>query len=78
MIDYDELNPGIRETVRWLTDLGFETTDSGDGVTNRAAGMDCAWDEPMVAMSLSQHDIIEEANRLWRFVKDIPGAVVQS
>jgi len=34
MIDdfnYDELDPGIRETVKWLRSLGHDTTDSGDG-----------------------------------------------
>ena len=29
--DYDELDPGIRETVRWLRAMGFDTCDSGDG-----------------------------------------------
>jgi len=32
-MNYDELDPGIRETVRWLTSLGFTTCDSGDGAT---------------------------------------------
>lgn len=30
-IDYTELDPGIRETVRFLRSHGFDTTDSGDG-----------------------------------------------
>jgi hypothetical protein len=30
-LNYDEIDPGIRETVRWLRSLGFDTTDSGDG-----------------------------------------------
>ena len=29
--NYEELDPGIRGTVRWLNDRFFETTDSGDG-----------------------------------------------
>ena len=29
--NYDELDPGIRATVRLLNDRGFHTTDSGDG-----------------------------------------------
>jgi hypothetical protein len=29
--NYDELDPGIREVVRFLNDRGFHTTDSGDG-----------------------------------------------
>lgn len=32
-IDYDDLDPGIRDTVRLLRAHGFETTDSGDGVS---------------------------------------------
>lgn len=30
-LDYDKLDPGIREVVRFLVDMGFHTTDSGDG-----------------------------------------------
>ncbi len=30
-MNYDELDAGIRETVRLLRDNGFQTTDSGDG-----------------------------------------------
>ena len=40
-VDYDELSPGIRDLVRELNDLGYETTDSGDG-TNYQEGMECA------------------------------------
>jgi len=32
-IDFSLLDPGIRRTVAWLRGLGFETTDSGDGVS---------------------------------------------
>lgn len=42
-IDYEALDPGIRRTVRWLRSLGFETTDSGDGVTKPAMGL--TWDD---------------------------------
>lgn len=31
-LDFDVLDPGIRELVRWLVDHGFVTVDSGDGV----------------------------------------------
>jgi hypothetical protein len=37
-IDYETLDPGIRETVRHLRAHGFNTTDSGDGITKPAAG----------------------------------------
>lgn len=32
-IDYDALDPGIRDIVRDLRAVGFHTTDSGDGVS---------------------------------------------
>jgi len=44
-IDYDEIDPGIRDVVRRLREAGYNTTDSGDGVTKFAEGgeaMDCA------------------------------------
>lgn len=38
-IDYDALDPGIRETVRMLRSWGFNTTDSGDGITKGEDGL---------------------------------------
>ena len=35
-IDYNDLDPGIREVVWWLRSHGFHTTDSGDGVSKWA------------------------------------------
>ena len=32
-LNYADLDVGIRNTVRLLRDAGFETTDSGDGVS---------------------------------------------
>jgi hypothetical protein len=32
-VPYDDLDPGIRELVRWLNDNDFQTQDSGDGRT---------------------------------------------
>lgn len=40
-IDYDAISPGVRDLVRELNELGYTTTDSGDG-SNHAAGMECA------------------------------------
>lgn len=34
--DYETLDPGVREVVRLLRAHGFETTDSGDGVSKPA------------------------------------------
>ena len=33
MTDYETLDPGIRDIVRKVNAAGFETTDSGDGVS---------------------------------------------
>jgi hypothetical protein len=40
-VDYDALDPGIRELVRRLNGAGIETCDSGDGVT-KVGVMECA------------------------------------
>lgn len=32
-VAYEELDPGIRDIVRRVNQAGFETTDSGDGVS---------------------------------------------
>lgn len=60
--NYEEMNPGIRQTVKWLRSLDFETTDSGDGKTG-----DCECDHPFpyVAMTVSDPDqLIYETLRL--------------
>jgi hypothetical protein len=51
-LDFSTLNPGIRGIVRLLRALGLNTTDSGDGVTNVAAGMEFALDVPHVHCTL--------------------------
>ena len=71
-IDLDPLDPGIRETVRFLREHGFETCDSGDGATKFA---DPRWrvdgklpeevlDFPHVAMRVSPDHLVSEADRL--------------
>lgn len=64
-LDYSTLDPGIRETVRWLRDRGYSTTDSGDGVTKReaiAAGE--ALDEPHVFMVVKPSEMVRSARTL--------------
>lgn len=53
MIDYACLDPGIVEAVRFLNEIGYQTTDSGDGVTKFAKGLpdDCAIPFPHVVCS---------------------------
>lgn len=41
---YDDLDPGIVEVVRFLHGHGFETTDSGDGVSK--LDPDFKWHDP--------------------------------
>lgn len=61
-IDYDALNPGIRETVRWLRSLGFNTCDSGDGVTHE---YECDGDAPYVAVRCEKENAVCECDRLY-------------
>lgn len=65
-LDYDELDPGIRDTVRWLRDRGFKTTDSGDGATKLLEIRDEeALPYPHVFMVVDDaNDALDEAHRL--------------
>ena len=38
LVNYHDLDPGIREVVMMLNHYGFETSDSGDGVSKFADG----------------------------------------
>lgn len=64
MINYDQLDPGIRQVVRQLNDLGFVTTDSGDGVSK--TDMEGAMDVPNVAIKVDPFYLLGEADRLYR------------
>lgn len=63
---YEDLDPGIRETVKWLQANNFNTTDSGDGKSKFEPGneMDFALAFPHVAMIVGVNDLIAEADRL--------------
>ena len=39
-LDYQQLDPGIRDTVRRLRAAGYQTTDSGDGRSKPQAWFD--------------------------------------
>jgi hypothetical protein len=62
---YDDLDPGIRNVVRWLFDNGFNPTDSGDGVSKGDAGLDY----PHVFMVAHGH-LEAEVERLDAFLRD--------
>lgn len=66
-IDYDALDPGIRDVVRAISEWGWKTCDSGDG--SKAGTMECALDHPHVfceskdkhgfALNLEAHTLAE-------------------
>jgi hypothetical protein len=63
-LDYSTLTPGIRRTVALVRSWGFETTDSGDGVTNIQAGMEEAMIRPNVYMAVPSSQLVRECLRL--------------
>jgi hypothetical protein len=65
-IDYTEIDPGIRGMVAALRLNGFETTDSGDGVTK--ADMPCSLPYPHVFITTTKEQLLAEADRLYSFV----------
>ena len=68
--DPDALTPGIRQTVVWLRRNHFDTTDSGDGITNVLAGMEEALEFPHVVMVVKPELLISEAKRLKKLCED--------
>lgn len=58
------VNPGVQRLVGWLRSKGFDTTDSGDGVTNVAAGIEYALDFPHVAIAVNKDRMVQEADAL--------------
>lgn len=61
-MDYGQLDPGIRELVRDLRSRGFETTDSGDGVSKPAS--ERVFEVPHVACAVDPSSLLAEADRL--------------
>jgi len=58
----DDINPGIRETVRRLQEAGYETCDSGDGETHDHT---CDRQEGYVVILLKDDDdIVEHVNKV--------------
>lgn len=73
-IDYDELDPGIRDIVKMLREQGFETTDSGDGVAKfqqESKYYGCAPEPyPHVYCHTEPDDIVVEAEKLAEVLGD--------
>jgi len=65
-LDLDTLNPGIRRLVRLLRKAGFETTDSGDGVSN--AHMECAMDQPNVHIICDPSNMARVSDELYQML----------
>jgi hypothetical protein len=63
-VDYDAIDPGIREVVRALNDHGFETTDSGDGVTKEPDPGE-VMPFPHVAVHSTAETMISDSRRLF-------------
>lgn len=68
------LNPGIRSTVLKLRGWGFDTVDSGDGVTR---DYECDLPHPYVHIRVSARDLFYEMGRLTGFLRD-EGVVFES
>ena len=70
-LDYSQLDPGIRETVRRLRYWGFDTTDSGDGHSKADAGYDpdgfCP--HPHVYIRSSASQMVTDCKILLRFCR---------
>lgn len=66
VIDYGELDSGIREIVRKVNEAGFETTDSGDGVSKPANWYTSGEAMPFkhVAVTTVPDRMVEDAKRL--------------
>jgi hypothetical protein len=65
MVDYRYLDPGIRDIVRRLNEAGFETTDSGDGVSKPREMFEagCAIPFPHVVAVSRPETMIADAER---------------
>lgn len=70
--DYKALDPGIRDVVRLLNDHGFQTTDSGDGLSKPAEWYEsgCAMPFPNVAMTTTRETMIAAADRAQALLGD--------
>ena len=65
-MNYDELNPGIRKTVKLLNSVGWETTDSGDGETH---DYECDRDVGYVVVVSTPQDVIHDSDLIHSFLE---------
>lgn len=67
-LNYDELDPGIREVVRFLNEAGFTTTDSGDGVT-KPPDEDCVIPVPNVHIPVPATVAVAESHKVMQLLE---------
>jgi hypothetical protein len=70
-IDYDELDPGIRDRVRELRARGYETTDSGDGVSKPAEPGEVL-PFPHIAVTTTPARLLDDASAIWELQASVP------
>lgn len=63
------IQPKVKPLVDFLNSIGFKTTDSGDGVTNVEAGMECALDFPHVVVLTNSRDLTQDADLIFYKIK---------
>lgn len=69
-LDYDALDPGIRDVVRLLREHGFDTRDSGDGIS-KPLDSEGVLRFPHVVCVVEPHEMYSEARRLNALAKTI-------
>lgn len=67
----EDLDPGIRRFVVLLREAGFDTTDSGDGVSKSEAGDAETLDFPHVAISSSLATLFADCDRILAFMRTL-------
>lgn len=72
--EYEQLDPGIREVVRFLRVNGFAVTDSGDGTGPLRSGNEGA----IVFIATTAEKLVAETDRLWQLLVDATADKVKS
>ena len=65
-MNYDELNPGIRKTVKLLNSVGWKTCDSGDGETH---DYECDRDAGYVVVVSTPQNVIHDSDLIHGFLE---------
>ena len=68
-MNFNDITPGVTKLVAFLQSLGFNTTDSGDGVVNTDLCMEDALDFPHVFMTVPIDQMWQESHRLFDLMR---------